>query len=127
MSELAIRLLRQNVMSTVAKYMANYINAMSDEELKATLGTNIVDKLEAELYAKVSQEKLQEWADKARPYIGCFSREDIATIYMRLVQRLNREKASIVEQHRDWLLGQMEEAWNRLLAALGQEQVSAAG
>lgn len=127
MSELAVRLLRQNVMSTVAKYMANYINAMSDEELEATVETNIVDRLEAELYAKVPQEKLQEWADKARPYIGCFSREDLDTIYVRLVQRLNREKAQVIEQHRSWLLSQMEEAWNRLLAALGQEQVSAAG
>lgn len=121
-SEFSVQLLRQQVTSAIARHMAGYIEAMPEEEFLAALGTDgMVDRLEAELYEKVPREKLDEWARVASPYVSCFSEEDIGTIYLKLLGRLSADRARALDRHREWMLGQMEEAWRRLLSALGEE------
>lgn len=120
LSNFAVQFLRQRVFSTVAKHMAEYMNKMDPTELEEWGSTNadVLPGLEKMLYERVSQEQLEKWKDVARPYIGCFSADDLPIIIAKVLNKLDAEHASVVQRHADWLHGQLEQAWNKLVEAL---------
>jgi hypothetical protein len=116
-SELAARFARQRTISIIAGHVADYLMQVEPEALweTASTGASLVDQLEVGLRTRLPEYRLLELAKTALPYLSGLREEDFEVILNRVTDHLDGTRANIIEKYRSWCLGQLREAYRRII------------
>jgi hypothetical protein len=118
--EFSVRFMRQRALSTIARYIAEYISEIPPGDLKnlAAGEADMVNILEGELQKRIPEGDLGALVQKVLPFVSCLGENDLDTIFDRTVQNLEPEHSSVLLNHNGWFRRQFSEAWKRFLKVI---------
>lgn len=119
--DFATRLLRQRVLSTVAKYLAEHLKGCSAVEVGrlARAGADLVPAIKQDLSRKLGEEGLNALVAEARRHTACFSAADVPIIQERLARLLPAPHRAALRHHHKWLGRQLLGVWQQLNSSQG--------
>lgn len=106
---------RQRTITTIAGYVAGYMNKIPAVELEDAAARN------AGVNDFFSAEQLDGFWKSVRnyaPYLVCLREDDFDTIFQRTKEKLSPDRLAAVKKHERWFRERLAVVWRELLAAL---------